>query len=42
MTLLRRLKNAVPEHGEHVSDFLEFTNSLPAENILEWTEMVET
>lgn len=40
-TLLRRLKNAVPERGEQVFNFLKFTESLLADTVLEWTEMVE-
>jgi len=42
-TLLRRLKNAVPGHGEHIANFLEFTKSLPVpvDRVLEWTEMAE-
>ena len=40
-TLLRRLKNAVLGRGEHVTNFLEFTESLPPDRVLEWTEMVE-
>jgi hypothetical protein len=40
-SLLRRLQNAVPGRTTHVSEFLEFSNSLPADSVLEWTGMVE-
>jgi hypothetical protein len=42
VTLLRRLHNAVPGRTDHVFDFQEFTKSLPADNVLEWTKMVES
>jgi len=31
----------VPGRADHVFDFQEFTKSLPADNVLEWTKMVE-
>ena len=39
--LLRQLQNAVPGRNEHVFEFFEFSDSLPAQTVLEWTEMVE-
>ncbi|KIM79183.1 hypothetical protein PILCRDRAFT_10597 [Piloderma croceum F 1598] len=39
--LLCKLKNAMPEHAEHVWDFMEFSETLPATEVSEWTEMVE-
>jgi len=35
------MKNAVPGRAEHVWNFLEFSNSLPADLVLMWSEMVE-
>lgn len=40
-TLLRKLRNADRVKVEHMVDYLEFTESLPAQSILEWTEAVE-
>ena len=40
-TLLRKLKSADKVKDEHVMDYLEFTDSLPAESILEWTDAIE-
>ena len=40
-TLLRKLKNADKVKMEHMLDYLEFTDSLPAQSILEWTNVVE-
>ena len=40
-TLLRKLKDADKVKDEHVMDYLEFTDSLPAESVLEWTDAVE-
>ena len=31
----------MPGRADHVFDFQEFTKSLPADNVLEWTKMVE-
>jgi len=39
--LLRQLQNAVPGRNEHVFEFFGFSDSLPAQTVLEWTEMVE-
>jgi hypothetical protein len=41
VSLLHKLKNAVPERSEHVWDFLEFSKSLPADSVVQWAEMVE-
>jgi hypothetical protein len=40
-SLLRKIKIAGPDRSVHVSEFMEFTKSLPAETVLEWSEMVE-
>jgi hypothetical protein len=40
-SLLRKIKNAVPERSEQVWSFLEFSKSLPADLVLKWSEMVE-
>lgn len=39
-TLLRRIKVAVVERGNHVTALEEFTKSLPAASIEKWTDMV--
>ena len=38
---LRKLKNAVPWRADTLVDFYEFTESLPAASVLQWTEAVE-
>jgi hypothetical protein len=40
-SLLRKIKNTVPERSEQVWSFLEFLKSLPADSVLKWSEMVE-
>jgi hypothetical protein len=35
------MKNAVPGRSEHVWNFMEFSNSLPADSVLKWSETVE-
>jgi len=35
------MKNATPGRADHVWSFLEFSESLPAESVLMWSEMVE-
>jgi hypothetical protein len=35
------MKNATPGRAEHVWDFIQFTESLPAALVLQWSEMVE-
>lgn len=40
-SLLRKLKNAVPWRADTLVDFYEFTESLPAASVLQWTEAVE-
>ena len=39
--LLRQLQNAVRGRKDHIPDFFEFSDSLPAQNVLDWSEMVE-
>ena len=39
--LLRKIKNAIPDRNEHVRDFLQFSESLLASSVLQWSEMVE-
>jgi hypothetical protein len=39
--LLRQLQNAVRGRSDHVPDFFEFSDSLPAQTVLGWSEMVE-
>jgi hypothetical protein len=34
------MKNAVPGCSEHVWNFIEFSNSLPADSVLKWLESV--
>ena len=41
LSLLRRLKAAVPERNEHVNAFQELTGSLPKESLTEWKASVE-
>lgn len=38
---MRKLRNAIPCRAEHVNDFFEFSDSIPASSIIEWTTMVE-
>jgi hypothetical protein len=38
---LRKIQIAGPDRSVHVSEFMEFTKSLPADTVLEWSEMVE-
>ena len=40
-TPLCKLKSADKVKDKHVMDYLEFTNSLPAESISEWTNMIK-
>ena len=40
-SLLRKLKNALLWRADSLVDFYEFTESLPAVSMLEWTEAVE-
>lgn len=40
-TLLRKLRNAVPWRTTTVTDFYDFTESLPAEQVIKWTLAVE-
>jgi hypothetical protein len=40
-SLLCKLKEAVPERADHVWDFLQFSDSLPATSVLEWTTIVK-
>jgi hypothetical protein len=39
--LLRQLQNAVRGRKDHVPDFYEFSDSLPAQTVLDWSDMVE-
>ena len=40
-SLLQKLKNAVPWCADTLVDFYEFTESLPAASVLQWTKAVE-
>lgn len=39
--MLRKIRNAVPWRTTTVTDFYDFTESLPAEHVIEWTLTVE-
>ncbi|KIM79146.1 hypothetical protein PILCRDRAFT_10574 [Piloderma croceum F 1598] len=38
VSLLHKMKNVVPGRSEHVWNFIEFSNSLPADSVLKWLE----
>ncbi|KAF7977149.1 hypothetical protein HWV62_4563 [Athelia sp. TMB] len=40
--LVRRIQIAVPGRDDHVTDYLAFSESLPALSVLEWSDWVET
>lgn len=39
--MLRKLKSAVEGRDEHIEEFYDFTDTLPAASIFEWTSAVE-
>ncbi|KAK0499952.1 hypothetical protein EDD18DRAFT_1348753 [Armillaria luteobubalina] len=40
-TLLRKIKDAMPKASDHEDQFERFTASLPQNNVVKWTQMVE-
>lgn len=38
---MKKLRNAIPCRAEHVNDYIEFSDSIPAASILEWSSLVE-
>lgn len=41
ISLLRKMKDAIPEQAEHTWEFQQLTETLPADAIASWTGMVE-
>ena|SRR5882757_3265142 len=39
--LLRKLKEAIPQHDQHISDLADFEEAIPAESLTTWHVMVK-